>query len=73
MTTFKLAKLVYNSGCEVDITPTGDDFKTVFITARNINGKFYTYKIDIESVFLNAEQTEEMIDRAIEMCVYQVR
>ena len=68
MTTLELAKLVRNSGCEVDISPS-EMGNAVCITARNKN-KFARHEFDIIS---SLSDPEEMLDYTIKMSVHQVR
>ena len=68
MTTLELAKLVRNSGCEVDISPFGT-YNVVCVTVRN-KDKVVRYGVDIESVF---SDPEKILDYTIEKCVGQVR
>ena len=68
MTTLELAKLVRNSGCEVDISPFGT-YNAVYVTARN-KDKVVRYGVDMESVF---SDPEEILDYTIEKCVGQVK
>lgn len=67
MTTLELAKLVCNSGCEVDIS-TSEMHNAVYVAARN-KDKIYRSGFDMESTFSDAE---DMLDHIIKMCVYQV-
>lgn len=68
MTTLELAKLVRDSGCEVDITPSGMS-NAVYVTARN-KDKVIRYGFAMESAF---SDLEEVLDHTIKMSIHQVK
>jgi hypothetical protein len=68
MTTLELAKLVRDSGCEVNISPS-ETYNAVYITARN-KDKVIRYGFAMESAF---SDLEEILDHTIKMAVYQVK
>lgn len=69
MTTLELAKLVRDSGCEVDISPS-EMHNAVVVTVRN-KGNFAGNKIDLtQSRF---SDIEEILDWTIKMCIHQVK
>ena len=69
MTTLELAKLVRDSGCEVDIGPSAMH-NAVCVTVRN-KDNFAGNKIDMaQSRFLDIE---EIIDWTIKMCISKVK
>lgn len=68
MTTLELAKLVRDSGCEVDISPSGMH-NDIYVTARN-KDKVVRYGFAMESVF---SDLEKVLDHTIEMCIGQVK
>ena len=69
MTTLELAKLVRDSGCEVDIGPCAMH-NAVTVTVRN-KDNFAGNKIDMtQSRF---SDIEEILDWTIRMCIHQVR
>lgn len=68
MTTLELAKLVCDSGCEVDISPS-EMCNAIYVTARN-KDKIIRYGFAMESAF---SDLEEVLDHTIKMSVYQVK
>lgn len=69
MTTLELAKLVRDSGCEVDISPS-EMCNAVYVTARN-KDKFARYGFDMtKSAF---SDPEEILDWTIKMGIGQVK
>ena len=68
MTTLELAKLVRDSGCEVDISPS-EICNAVYVVARN-KDKIVRYGFAMESAF---SDTEEILDHTIKMCIHQVK
>ena len=69
MTTLELAKLVRDSGCEVDIGPSAMH-NAVVVTVRN-KSNFAGNRVDMtQSRF---SDIEEIIDWTIEMCIHQVK
>ena len=68
MTTLELAKIVHNSGCEVDISPS-ETCNAVYVTARN-KDKMVRYGFAMESTFSDLEET---LDHIIKMSVYQIK
>ena len=68
MTTLELAKIVRDSGCEVNISPS-EICNAVYVTARN-KGKIVQYGFAMESAF---SDLEEVLDHTIKMSVYQVK
>lgn len=68
MTTLELAKLVRDSGCEVDISPS-EMCNAVYITARN-KDKVVRYGFAMESAF---SDLEEVLDHTIKMSVHQIK
>ena len=69
MTTLELAKLVRDSGCEVDIGPS-TMHNAVLVTVRN-KDNFAGNKIDMtQSRF---SDIEEILDYTIKMCIHKVK
>ncbi len=68
MTTLELAKLVRDSGCEVDISPS-EMCNAVYITARN-KDKVVRYGFAMESAF---SDPEEVLDHTIKVSVHQIK
>lgn len=68
MTTLELAKIVRDSGCEVDISPS-EMCNAVYVTARK-NDRNVQYGFAMESAFSDLEET---LDYVIKMSVYQVK
>ena len=68
MTTLELAKLVRDSGCEVDISPS-EMCNAVYITTRN-KDKVVRYGFAMESAF---SDLEEVLDHTIKMSVHQIK
>lgn len=68
MTTIELAKIVRDSGCEVDISPS-EMCNAVYVTARN-KDKVVRYGFAMESAF---SDLEEELDYIIKMSIYQVK
>ena len=67
MTTLELAKIVRDSGCEVDISPS-EMYNAVYVTAR-YKDKAVRHGFAMESAF---SDIEEVLDNTIKMSVYQV-
>ncbi len=68
MTTLELAKIVRDSGCEVDVSPS-EIYNAVYVTARN-KDKIVQYGFAMESTFSDLEET---LDHIIKMSVYQIK
>lgn len=68
MTTFELAKIVRDSGCEVSISPSGV-CNAVYVTARN-KDRVVQYGFAMESTF---SDLEEVLDYTIKQSVYQIK
>lgn len=68
MTTLELAKLVRDSGCEVDISPS-EIHNAIYVTARN-KDKVVKYGCAMENAF---SYPEDILDHTIKMSVYQVK
>lgn len=69
MTTLELAKLVRDSGCEVDISPSA--MHNVVDVAARYKDKFAGHRVDMmKSAF---SDPEEILDYTIKMCIHQVK
>lgn len=68
MTILELAKLVRDSGCEVDISPSGV-CNAVYVTARN-KDKVAKFIFD---TLQGLSDPEKIIDHTINMAIYQVK
>ena len=68
MTTLELAKIVRNSGCEVNISPS-EMYNAVYVTTRN-KDKMIRYGFAMESTFLDLQ---EALDHLIKKSVYQLK
>lgn len=70
MTTFELAKLVYETGCELSISPS-EVCNAVYVIAKNKNNeKTSTNGFAMESSFSDLQET---LDFIIKMSIHQVK